>query len=223
MVDVRSSSLRTACCLGCVGLSCLACLPRQSILGTPPAPPPDAPTRPAYDVSGSNQNPSDAPSPVVPAIPVGSGSVNPAQKVVTAKNAGPGEIPEGAEIFETVTTGYSTENTAMEGGPLDMKGARLNTFKDYLLGKKPYVSVAMDNASRAGGKGSFPYGTTFRFPEVEKRYGKVILFRMVDTGSAFKGKGKTRMDVCLGTSQRDIGAYPFLSGHNRHKVWVVRE
>lgn len=98
-----------------------------------------------------------------------------------------------------VATLYTTENTPMEGGPLDRCGRRLNTLDDYMNWKANEVSVAMDRLA-------LPYGTLIRIPEIEKRL-KVadpIPFRIVDTGSAFKGKGLSRLDICVGHSQETI-------------------
>ena len=86
-------------------------------------------------------------------------------------------------------TGYTKENTAMEGGPKDRLGTELITLQDYLAGKGSYVSVAMDT-------NSFPYGSELCIPEMEQKYGRQIVFKVVDTGSAFRGTGTTRIDIC---------------------------
>ncbi|KAK3085425.1 hypothetical protein FSP39_003096 [Pinctada imbricata] len=49
----------------------------------------------------------------------------------------------------------------------------------------------MDN--RAG----IAYGTRICIPELNRKYHKVINFRVVDTGSAFYGKGHSRIDICV--------------------------
>ena len=77
----------------------------------------------------------------------------------------------------------------MEGGSKDRLGKELVTLQDYLAGKGGYVSVAMDTKS-------FPYGTELCIPEMEKKYGRQIVFRVVDTGSAFTGQGTSRIDIC---------------------------
>jgi 3D (Asp-Asp-Asp) domain-containing protein len=91
----------------------------------------------------------------------------------------------------------------MEGGFQDRKGKPLHTLQDYLAGKAPYVSVAMDSKS-------FPYGQKLRIPELEKKYGRPIEFRVVDTGGAFKGKGTSRIDIC--TANRKASLDPTVNG-----------
>lgn len=117
----------------------------------------------------------------------------------------------------TTGTGYYPHDSRMEGGFKDMKGARLNTLQDFLAGKAPYVSIALDQnmyehvieARRAQYlKTGNPklkkymtmqpqvrYGDTFRIPELEQKYGRQIVFKAVDTGSAFTGKGFGRVDI----------------------------
>ena len=36
-----------------------------------------------------------------------------------------------------------------------------------------------------------------RIKELETKYGRPIEFRVVDTGGAFRGKGRSRIDVCV--------------------------
>jgi uncharacterized protein YgiM (DUF1202 family) len=102
----------------------------------------------------------------------------------------PEEIPESIASYKTVGTAYYPYNNAMEGGFYDRIGEPLTTLEDFLDGKVGYVSVAMD-------KKAFKYGTFFRIPELEKKYNRVILFKVVDTGSAFFGKGSSRIDICV--------------------------
>jgi peptidoglycan hydrolase-like protein with peptidoglycan-binding domain len=94
-------------------------------------------------------------------------------------------------------TGYYPANTRLEGGFLDRKGKPLNTLQDYLAGKAPYVSVAMDAKA-------FPYGTRLRIPELEKKYGRPIEFRVVDTGGAFRNKGTRRIDICTANEKASL-------------------
>jgi 3D (Asp-Asp-Asp) domain-containing protein len=82
----------------------------------------------------------------------------------------------------------------MEGGYLDRKGKPLHTLQSYLAGKSPYVSVAMDSKA-------FKYGQPLRIPELEKKYGRPIDFRVVDTGGAFKGRGTSRIDIATANSR----------------------
>lgn len=86
----------------------------------------------------------------------------------------------------------------MEGGYLDRKGKKLHTLQDYLAGKAPYVSVAMDK------KMKIPYGTKLRIAELEKKYGRPIEFRVVDTGGAFTGRGTSRIDICTGSKKDSL-------------------
>ncbi|HVE86690.1 MAG TPA: hypothetical protein VND93_27720 [Myxococcales bacterium] len=110
--------------------------------------------------------------------------------------------PQG-QGFTAKGTGYFPENSKMEGGFLDRKGKPLHTLQDFLSGKAPYVSVAMDSKA-------FPYGTKLRIPELEKKYGRPIEFRVVDTGGAFKGKGTSRIDIC--TANRKASLDPTVNG-----------
>lgn len=104
----------------------------------------------------------------------------------------PTGTPKGS--FRARGTGYYPANNAMEGGFNDRKGHRLYTLQQYLAGKAPYVSVAMDN------KNGVPYGSKLRIPELERKYGRQIEFRVVDTGGAFMGKGMSRIDICTASS-----------------------
>lgn len=102
--------------------------------------------------------------------------------------AGVGDAPRG-ETHRARGTGYYPHDSKLEGGFQDRKGRPLHTLQDYLAGRAPYVSVAMD-------KNAFPYGTKLRIPELEAKYGRPIEFRVVDTGGAFRGKGTSRIDIC---------------------------
>lgn len=111
--------------------------------------------------------------------------------------------PAEGQKYKARGTGYFPDSSAMEGGFVDRKGAKLNTLQDFLAGRAPYVSVAMDSKA-------FPYGTKLRIPELEAKYGKQIEFRVVDTGGAFKGKGTSRIDVC--TANRKASLDPVING-----------
>lgn len=106
------------------------------------------------------------------------------------------ELAESSDEIRTVSsfvsrgTGYYPANNSMEGGFLDRKGAKLRTLQQFLAGRADYVSVAMDTKA-------FPYGQRLRIRELEQKYGKKIVFRVVDTGGAFRGKGRSRIDVCV--------------------------
>lgn len=95
-----------------------------------------------------------------------------------------------AGSFVSRGTGYYPANNSMEGGFLDRKGAKLRTLQQFLAGRAEYVSVAMDTKA-------FPYGQRLRIKELEAKYGRPIVFRVVDTGGAFRGKGRTRIDICV--------------------------
>ncbi len=102
---------------------------------------------------------------------------------------GPSPGVANGQTFTARGTGYYPENSALQGGFNDRLGNRLYTLQQYLAGNAPYVSTAMDATA-------FPYGQKIRILELEKKYGRVIDFRVVDTGGAFKGKGRTRIDIC---------------------------
>jgi 3D (Asp-Asp-Asp) domain-containing protein len=136
--------------------------------------------------SGSGTPPSGSPTPKPSTTPGPSPSAPPDQ----CKRMG-----AQAYSYPATGTGYTKENNPMEGGPKDMRGTELTTLQDYLSGSASYVSVAMDT-------GAFPYGTELCIPEMEQKYGKQIVFKVVDTGGAFTGKGTTRIDICT-ASQHD--------------------
>jgi 3D (Asp-Asp-Asp) domain-containing protein len=87
-------------------------------------------------------------------------------------------------------TAYYPSNSGIEGGFKDRKGVALKTLQQYLAGNASYVSVAMDTKA-------FAYGQRLRIKELETKYGQSIIFRVVDTGGAFKGKGRSRIDICV--------------------------
>ena len=97
----------------------------------------------------------------------------------------------GAKSYKAKGSGYFPDSSSMEGGFKDRRGNKLNTLQDFLAGKADYVSVAMDKNL------ALDYGTKLRIPELEKKYGKQIEFRVVDTGGHFKNKGYTRIDICV--------------------------
>jgi peptidoglycan hydrolase-like protein with peptidoglycan-binding domain len=133
-------------------------------------------------------------------------SARPAPSQTPAGQAQGANAPVGAPQGKGVTargTGYFPENSRMEGGFNDRKGKPLHTLQDYLSGKAPYVSVAMDSKA-------FPYGTKLRIPELEQKYGRPIEFRVVDTGGAFQGRGTGRIDIC--TANRKASLDPTING-----------
>ncbi|OIO07985.1 MAG: hypothetical protein AUJ52_09085 [Elusimicrobia bacterium CG1_02_63_36] len=96
------------------------------------------------------------------------------------------------------------QNTAakrrMEGGQKDRFGRPLQTLQCYLRGECAYVSVAMDKRLK------LPSSTKLRIPELEKKYGRKIEFRVVDTGGAFTGKGYGRVDICVDTEKQSYAS-----------------
>ena len=92
----------------------------------------------------------------------------------------------------------------MEGGFKDRRDKPLHTLQDFLRGKAVYVSTAMDKNL------NLAYGTKLRIPELETKHGKVIEFRVVDTGDAFNDKGYTRIDICV--RDRAASLEPTLNG-----------
>ena len=104
--------------------------------------------------------------------------------------------------FTTRTTSYYPDSSPLEGGFKDRRGKPLHTLQDYVEGKAPYVSVAMD-------QDAFSYGTRLRIPAIEKNFKvPVIEFRVVDTGGAFDlaGRGLERMDICTRSLKHSVQA-----------------
>jgi hypothetical protein len=102
--------------------------------------------------------------------------------------------PESNLKFTPEATGYYPDSSKLEGGFHDKMGKKLCTLQDYLEGKAPYVSIALDkNLYKSG---VIRYGDKFRIPELEAKYHRVIEFRAVDTGGAFTNKKFSRVDIC---------------------------
>lgn len=99
--------------------------------------------------------------------------------------------------FTARGTGYYPDSSALEGGFVDRAGKPLHTLQQYLAGSAPYASVAMDSKA-------FSYGTRLRIHELETKYGRSIIFRVVDTGGAFVGKGRTRIDICTASNKASL-------------------
>ena len=91
--------------------------------------------------------------------------------------------------FTSKGTGYYPANSRLEGGFVDRRGAKLYTLQQFLAGDAPYVAVAMDT-------NAFPYGTKLSIKELDEEHDAHIEFRVVDTGGAFRGKGRSRIDIC---------------------------
>lgn len=99
--------------------------------------------------------------------------------------------------FTSKSTGYYPSGSALEGGFVDRKGVKLRTLQQFLAGEAAYVSVAMDSSA-------FPYGQHLRIQELEAKYGRAIDFRVVDTGGAFRGRGRSRIDICVGNRSASV-------------------
>lgn len=129
-----------------------------------------------------------------------SGGGSSAASKASSTAASSSSVPTGSpsKTAKATGTGYYPDNSAMEGGYVDRKGAKLRTLQDFLAGKADYVSVAMDKNMK------IPYGTKLRIPELEKKYGRPIEFRVVDTGGAFTGKGNSRIDICTASKKDSL-------------------
>jgi hypothetical protein len=99
-------------------------------------------------------------------------------------------------------TGYYPADDPVEGGFVDMQGSQLNTLQDFVEGKAPYVSIALDQ--NLYDSGALSYGDTFRIPELEQKYGMPIVFKAVDTGPSFEGQGFGRVDICTRSEQDSL-------------------
>ena len=99
--------------------------------------------------------------------------------------------------FTSRGTGYYPDSSALEGGFKDRVGKPLHTLQQFLNGSASYVSVAMDSSA-------FKYGTRLRIRELDSKYGRAIVFRVVDTGGAFRGKGRTRIDICTANNKASL-------------------
>lgn len=157
---------------------------------------------------------------------------------VPAAPAAPGAV-KGTVVGNPKGTGYYPHNSKMEGGYNDMLGRPLKTLQDFLDGKSKYVSVALDknmydHIIKDGreryaktGKAKYKkyltmepkikYGDTFRIPELEKKYGRQIVFKAVDTGGAFEDKGFSRIDIA--TRSADHSTEKTLNG----KLTLVKQ
>lgn len=101
------------------------------------------------------------------------------------------------DSLTTRSTGYFPDNSAMEGGFIDRRGHRLYTLQQYLNGNAPYVALAMDPNAAA-------YGTEVRLPKLNAKYGRNIMFKVVDSGGAFRGRGTSRVDICVGSNHEAL-------------------
>ncbi len=99
--------------------------------------------------------------------------------------------------FTARGTGYYPDGSALEGGFKDRRGKPLHTLQQFLAGQADFVSVAMDPHA-------FSYGQRLKIHELETKYGRSIPFRVVDTGGAFTGKGRSRIDICTANNHASL-------------------
>lgn len=101
--------------------------------------------------------------------------------------------PKLSAYFPPGKKGYATPQEArQEGGPVDVHERPLRTLQEFIEGRALYVSVAADLRV-------LKYGTILSIPHLDAAYneGQPILFIVVDTGSAFTGRGMERLDICV--------------------------
>ena len=123
------------------------------------------------------------------------------------------------ESFTARSTAYYPDSSPLEGGFEDRHGKPLFTLQDFLTGRAEYVSVAMDAKA-------FKYGTVLCIPAIDKYYrgrkllqeDKTIIFRVVDTGGAFRGKGRERIDVCVAD---EIASFHYLVNYELDIVALI--
>ena len=124
------------------------------------------------------------------------------------------ELPN---IFGTTTSsiaqgsGFFPDASKGEGGFKDRFENPLHTLQDFQASKAPFVSVAMDKDNGP------PFGTRLSIDEFPG-----VVFRVVDTGDAFVGKGLTRIDIC--TADKKASLDPKINGplHLRFAIPLSR-
>lgn len=102
--------------------------------------------------------------------------------------------------------GNDTTTKRLEGGPLDRKSTRNHTLKEFIAGNYIKPTSPLSNYSSLAGDATADspvkeYGVKVYIPSIEQalNQGKEIIFRVVDTGGDFVGKGATRLDVAVAT------------------------
>lgn len=137
-------------------------------------------------------------------------------------------IGEAIPMFFTAKgSGYTREDTLMEGGSRDRIGHPLWTLQEALEGivdprtkqpdprnLPPYIGIAMDVRM----KGVIPYLTRVSILELEELYNRKLIFRVVDTGGAFMGAELTKLDVCCNTQRHTME--PTLNGPLTCVAWL---
>lgn len=107
--------------------------------------------------------------------------------------------------YKTVVSRYHPKATVIEGGCTDSRTMPLFTLDQFLAGKAPYVSIALDR--KLYGRNRIRYGDEFWILELDDKYRSElnrlnrehIVFRAVDTGDGFTDKGFSRLDLCVST------------------------
>lgn len=90
-------------------------------------------------------------------------------------------------------TGYWPNDSPMEGGTLDRYGKPLCNLQRHILDLDPYCSVACDRFM------NIAPGTVLWIPSLDAHYGKRLVFKICDTGSAFNHAGWGHLDICTAT------------------------
>ncbi len=99
--------------------------------------------------------------------------------------------------FPSAITYYSPGkgNLTLEGGVNDRYGNTIYTIEDYLEGRAPYVTVAMDQFTPSLNH------QVLTNPSFTDSTGKLIPFKVEDTGGAFNNKGLSRIDIATRSEQ----------------------
>ena len=126
----------------------------------------------------------------------------------------PKTLPTKNQPFPSFITYYSggfgitAAQKKLEGGATNRFGKPLNYLEDYLAGKAPYVSVAMDiPLSKA------PYGSyTLTNPKFLDKRGNPIKFKVDDTGGAFFNRGIEKIDIAIKSLAIANGKTPIIDG-----------
>jgi len=104
--------------------------------------------------------------------------------------------------------GQTSTQKKLEGSASDRFGSPVKTLEDYLEGKASYVTVAMDTPLSKP-----PYkGVNLINPNFVGKNGKLIIFKVLDTGGAFTGKGSAKIDIATRSLSIANGATPTIQG-----------
>lgn len=105
------------------------------------------------------------------------------------------QCPQSNFTYEAVGTGYYPANNSVEGGVFDCRDKPLYTLQAFLKDEVPWVDVAMDHHLK------LKYGLQLCIPELNRKFKKVITFKVTDTGPSFANKGFSRIDICTETEE----------------------